>query len=115
MVRWIERRFSLVTQLSLHGVACALVLFGVVTECESNERVEEPLVYLTNSMTFTLNFGYCAFEIYAHADTDFEITDLKIGLEAIVQDPDSPEEKKKGEKVEFVIDSVGGSSVNAYS
>jgi hypothetical protein len=66
-------------------------------------------------MIFNSNMGYCAFEIYAHADTDFEITELKVELETVTQDPESVELKKRKEKLELVIASVGGSSANAYA
>jgi len=92
-----------------------LIFLGAVAECQTNVPSAEPLIYLTNSMTFTLNMGYCAFEIYARADTDFEITELKIALETVVQDPDSVEGKKEKKKEELSIDSIGGSSVNAYA
>lgn len=102
-------------QMLLQVIICGLLIFGIVAESESRPQPEEPLVYLTNSMTFNLNMGYCAYEIYARADTDVEITELKIALETVAQDPDSVEGKKKKEKMELVIGSVGGSSVNAYA
>jgi hypothetical protein len=93
----------------------AIALLATVGECQPNATAKLSPIYLTNSMIFSANMGYCAFEIYSLTDTDVEITELKISLETVVDEPESVKQKKKKKRVELVIESVGGNSANAYA